>query len=167
MPAGSRASPVRLMPVLALLLAGPAFAQSPPPYLDDRSDPASLVRSYYNAIARQEYARAFSYLSAPPDYATFAAGYADTAGVSVELGTVTSEGAAGSTYATVPVAVRATSAGGGVSVFAGCYLTRQVQASIQDPPFRPIEITEGHLKQVKADGPLATAVPAECADPAG
>lgn len=153
-----------MLHALALLLASPALAQDLPAYLDDRSDPASLVRSYYNAIARQEYARAYGYLASPPDYRGFAAGYADTGAVEVELGPVTSEGAVGSIYATVPAAVRATSAAGEVTVFAGCYVTRQVQPSIQEPPFRPIQITEGHMARVEAAGTLAAAVPTDCAD---
>ena len=51
-----------------------------PAYVDDRSTAASLVRSYYNAINRQEYARAYTYFgdnNAPQSYASFAAGYAD------------------------------------------------------------------------------------------
>jgi len=153
-----------MLHALALLLAGPAFAQDLPPYLDDRSDPASLVRSYYNAIARQEYARAYGYLATPPEYPSFAAGYADTAAIEIELGPATTEGAAGSIYGTVPAAVRATSAAGAVTVFAGCYVTRQIQPAIQEPPFRPIEITQGHLARVEATGPLAAAVPTGCAE---
>ncbi|MFT3972040.1 MAG: hypothetical protein QM699_00760 [Amaricoccus sp.] len=151
-----------MLTALALLFAGPAFAQDLPPYLDDRSDPAALVRSYYNAVARHEYARAYGYLETPPDYPAFSAGYADTATVGIALGPVTTEGAAGSIYGTVPVAVRATSASGAVTTFAGCYTTRQVQPSIQEPPFRPIGITAGHLAPVGAAGPLADAVPASC-----
>ncbi|HVL20423.1 MAG TPA: hypothetical protein VM422_05485, partial [Amaricoccus sp.] len=70
----------------------------------------------------------------------------------------------GSIYGTVPAAVRATSAAGAVTVFAGCYVTRQIQPAIQEPPFRPIEITEGHLARVEATGPLAAAVPTGCAE---
>ena len=156
-----------MLRVLVLLLAGPALAQDLPRYLDDRSGPASLVRSYYNAIARQEVARAYDYLATPPDYPAFAAGYAETTGVEIELGAVTTEGAAGSIYATVPIAVRAGSAGGRVRVFAGCYVTRQVQPSLQEPPFRPIQITEGHLTLVDSAGPLAAAVPSDCPEPNG
>lgn len=153
-----------MLHVLALLLAGPAFAQQLPPYIDDRSDPASLVRSYYNAIARQEYARAYGYLDSPPEYPAFTKGYADTASVELALGPVTSEGAAGSIYGTVPAAVRATSTSGTVTTFAGCYTTRQVQPSIQEPPFRPIEITAGHMARAESAGALGDAVPKDCAD---
>ena len=61
---------------LAVAIAAPTFAAQPP-YMDDRSTAASLVRSYYNAINRQEYARAYTYFgdsNAPQSYASFAAG---------------------------------------------------------------------------------------------
>lgn len=153
-----------MLHLLAPLLAGVAHAQEIPRYLDDRSDPAALVRSYYNAVARHELARAYAYLAVPPDYGRFAQGYADTASIELELGPVASEGAAGSVYATVPAAVRATSAGGAVTVFAGCYTTRQVQPAIQEPPFRPIEIVSGRMATITPPRgtSLAAAVPGAC-----
>lgn len=157
-----------MLHLIALLLAGTAHAQEAPAYLDDRSDPAALVRSYYNAIARHEYARAYAYLATPPDYGHFAQGYADTATIELELGPVSSEGAAGSIYATVPAAVRATSSGGKATVFAGCYTTRQIQPAIQEPPFRPIEIASGRMAAVAAPPEtLAAAVPTECPSDGG
>ncbi len=76
----------------ALLLLAARLAE--PAYLDDRSDPAALIRSYYNAVARHEYARAWSYFGeAKPvaDYPSFTAGYADTESVELSLGPVTTE----------------------------------------------------------------------------
>ena len=122
---------------------GPRPRAGTPAYLDDRSDPAAILRSSYNAVARHEYARAWSYYGEPKPaagYPAFVAGYAATAAVELALGPVASEGAAGSTYATVPVALAATAPDGSVAVFAGCYTTRQLQPAIQDPPFRPLEI---------------------------
>src|SRR6185437_17036568 len=84
----------------------PAFAAEPA-YLDDRSTAAALVKSFYNAVDRHEYARAYTYFGAaggPQPYAQFAAGYADTVSVRVVTGTAQGEGAAGSTYFTLPVA---------------------------------------------------------------
>lgn len=152
-----------LSAVLLAIAPAAALAQEPPPYLDDRSDPAALVRSLYNAVSRGEYARAWSYWGdAKPvaDYDRFAAGYADTRSVAVALGAVATEGAAGSIYATVPVAIEATEADGTTRIFAGCIVTRQIQPAIQEPPFRPIEIDHARLAQ--AVGPLAAAIPADC-----
>jgi hypothetical protein len=145
---------------LAALLAAPALAE--PAYVDDRSDPAAILRSYYNAVNRREYARAWSYFGdekPAADYAAFVAGYADTAAVELALGPVTTEGAAGSIYGTVPVAIAATGPDGAPRVFAGCYTTRQIQPAIQEPPFRPLEILRGTLHA--AEAPLEAALP-EC-----
>src|SRR5690349_21692340 len=72
----------------ALMVATSTLAAQPA-YVDDRSTAASLVRSYYNAINRQEYARAYTYFgdnNAPQSYSSFAAGYADTVSVTVATG---------------------------------------------------------------------------------
>lgn len=150
-------SPMIRLALAALLLAPAALAE--PAYLDDRSDPAALIRSYYNAVARQEYARAWSYYAEPKPasgYDAFAAGYADTATVEVAIGEVASEGAAGSIYSTVPVAVTAAAADGATRGFAGCYTIVQVQPAVQEPPFRPLEITAAHLAPADAPTPPAT-----------
>ncbi len=152
----------RLSPFL-LLIAGPAFAGDQPAYLDDRSDPATIVRSYYNAVDRHEHARAWSYFGdrkPVADYAAFVAGYAETDTVDLLLGSVTTEGAAGSIYGTVPVAITATATDGSTRTFAGCYVTRQVQPAIQEPPFRPLQIESGTLHP--AEPPLAAALPDDC-----
>jgi hypothetical protein len=146
-----------------LLLLATAAAADEPVYRDDRSDPAAIVRSLYNAVARGEYARAWSYFGdgkPVADYAGFAAGYAGTTAVELVVGAVTTEGAAGSRYGTVPVAVAATTASG-TQVFAGCYTTRMLQPAIQEPPFRPLEIVSDRLHP--AHGALADALPA-CGD---
>ncbi|OBZ97274.1 hypothetical protein ADU59_05330 [Pararhizobium polonicum] len=135
-------------------------------YVDDRSDGAALIRSLYNAINRQEYARAYSYFGEekpPGDYRSFVEGYAKTVDVQVITGTVTTEGAAGSLYAPVPVAVKSTEKGGKEHVFAGCYITRIVNAAIQEPPFTPLHIESAELEEVK--GPLEKALPKVCHSP--
>lgn len=157
--------------VLALLCFGGAAqaiaedALMPPSYSDDRSDAGALVRSFYNAINRQEYVRAWSYFGAPPakDFETFAKGYDDTAHVDVFTGRVISEGAAGSTYSQVPVAIRATDAKGEAKVFAGCYTVRAINPQIQEPPFRALLIDKASLKP-KDETILATAAPEWCGD---
>lgn len=148
-------------------------APDPAPYLDDRSTGATTIRSLYNAINRQEYLRAFSYFSAAyhePEagtledaYHTFAEGYAHTVSVRLLVGDEVEEGAAGSAYFTVPVAIEATDDAGTVERFAGCYVLRLSQPAIQEvPPFRPLAIESGHLSAV--DGELDAALPDECPD---
>ena len=151
-------------PMLLLLLAStPAFAQATPDYRDDRTDAAAIVSSYYNAIARQEYARAWGYFGETRPVATFEAfvsGYADTTSIALKLGPVSAEGAAGSLYESVPVAFAATGHDGKVQVFAGCYTTRLLQPANQEPPFAPLHIEKASLHETTA--PLEAALPATC-----
>ncbi|HTO34501.1 MAG TPA: hypothetical protein VL202_25510 [Pararhizobium sp.] len=151
--------------LLAALFASalPAQAQDIP-YIDDRSDGAALVKSLYNAINRREFSRAYSYFSEPfDDYPSFVKGYAKTVDVEVITGKVTTEGAAGSIYAPVPVAIKSTEEGGKARVFAGCYITRIVNAAIQEPPFSPLHIESAELEEV--DGPLEKVLPKVCHSP--
>jgi hypothetical protein len=124
----------------------PTFAD--PAYLDDRSTAASLVRSFYNAVNSHQYARAYSYFgdnAAPEAYEDFAQGYADTQLVTVATGTAQSDGTAGSTYYTIPVAIDALSDGGGHKRFAGCYTTRLIDPDNEDPPVTPMFISAAKL----------------------
>lgn len=144
---------------VSLLLTQTAFAEVD--YLDDRSTAAELVRSLYNAINRHEYARAFDYFSNPPakGFENYQAGFADTDHVDVLLGEVSSEGAAGSTYYSVPTAIKSTDTKGNIKYFAGCYTVRAVNGSIQDPPFRPLLIDKGVLKAIQKNDFVSYGLP--------
>jgi hypothetical protein len=154
-------SPYALALALSLV-AGIAGAE--PAYLDDRSTPEAVIRSLYNAVNRHEVVRAYSYWEGSgevPDFAVFSAGYAETDHVELRLGTAQSDGAAGSIFTTVPVAIRSLDTGGKVAEFAGCYTLRQVEPGIQAvPPFQPIHIVSGKLRPVT--GGLQAAVPTGC-----
>lgn len=143
------------------LSAGISFAQEEP-YLDDRSSPQALVKSLYNAINRKEYARAYGYFSNPPapTLDEYARGYADTEGVTLVIGTPGVEGAAGSTFYSLPVAISAT--GANEQVFAGCYTLRLANPQIQGDPYKPLSIEKGALAPVS--GPIETALPTSCPD---
>lgn len=141
-------------------LGVPLVLAASPVYTDDRSTPAGVVQSFYNAINRAEYLRAWSYFksAAAPAYASFKSGYGDTLSVEVKLGKPRSEGAAGSVQTKLPVALLAHHADGSSSLFEGCYTLIQIDPSIQDaPPFRPIEITSAHL--TASSGSLGSATP--------
>ena len=146
------------------LLATPAPVLAEIRFVDDRSSPVAVLRSLYNAINLHETTRAYAYWNGStevPDFATFAKGYATTAHVELLLGVPVSDGAAGSIYFNVPAAIRATDAGGGVHEFAGCYVLRQIDPTLQAVrPFRPIFIVSGHLKPVT--GLLQAALPKGC-----
>lgn len=150
--------------LLAMLSAGAAVADEQP-YMDDRSDAAALVRSFYNAINRQEYARAWDYFgeSKPAkDFNSFSTGFEQTSEVEVQTGEAGTEGAAGSTYFNLPVAIRASNKDGSEALFAGCYTVRLSNPQIQEPPFTGLLIEKGALKP--AEGTLAEALPESCGD---
>jgi len=158
-----------LVATLALLTTPAAFADAD--YLDDRSTATSVIASFYNAIGRQELTRAWSYyrhdgLAAAEmqrQFEDFAKGYADTASVTVLTGEEVAEGAAGSVYYRLPVAIDAVSHAGTHTQFAGCYTLRLVQPANQvTPPFSPLHIEDGHLEPAK--GELGAILPLDCPD---
>lgn len=110
------------------LLAGPCDfppPDQPEPLYNDRKDPVRLLASYFNAVNRQEYQRAWEYWENPPSpsYEDFVQGYADTASVLLAVRPPTLiEGAAGSQYAAVPSLLIATHTDASVHAFVGCYV---------------------------------------------
>jgi Protein of unknown function (DUF1176) len=161
---------VRFIICLVLTWLGAAHVaaaeiMAPLDYSDDRSDAAALVRSFYNAVNRHEYARAWDYFANPPakDFSAFAKGYDDTVRVDIVTGRANSEGAAGATFTEVPVAIRATDKNGGTKTFAGCYTVKAVNAQIQEPPFRALLIDRAKLKPVDS-GSLSGSQPEWCGD---
>ena len=158
-----------LVATLALLSAPSAFADDA--YIDDRSTATSVISSFYNAIARQELTRAWSYYKhdelsdaeLKTQFDDFAQGYADTASVTVLTGEEVADGAAGSVYYKLPVAIDAVSASGTHTQFAGCYTLKLVQPANQIlPPFSPLHIEDGQLEP--AEGELAAILPLDCPD---
>ncbi|MFZ1681850.1 MAG: DUF1176 domain-containing protein [Rhizobiaceae bacterium] len=149
---------------LASTVVAPAGEPASPPFVDDRSDAAAVIRSLYSAVNRREYARAWSYFSTPPSksYEAFVNGYGATTHVDVVTGRPIAEGAAGSIYYLVPVAIRSTGPGEKENVFAGCYTVRQVNPQIQEPPFRPMAIEKGALKPVAFAHFLENEIPEDC-----
>lgn len=156
--------------LLSLTMSGQAAlaADNAPeaPYVDDRSSAEAVIRSLYSAINRHEFARAWGYYGdtkPAKDFDSFVKGYDGTDKVEVATGAISDEGAAGSIFYNVPVAIRATDKSGGEKVFAGCYTLRQVNAQAQAaPPFDPIHIEKGALKPSTAD--FEEALPPSCGD---
>jgi hypothetical protein len=136
--------------LLFLCLLGLNIARAEDGYLDNRSNADQLVRSLYNAINNHQYARAFDYFETPPtkDFATFEQGYETTSHVDVLTGQESDEGAAGSTYFNLPVAIRAKNKDGQFTYFAGCYVIRAVSAAAQEPPYRPYLIYSADLHAI-------------------
>jgi hypothetical protein len=131
------------------------------PYLDDRSTPAALINSYYNAINRHEYARAFSYYgegAAPANYDRWQRGYVDTFFVEVRFGEVTEEGAAGSVFYNAPVKLDVETTEGQHRYFLGCYVVQLANPAIQGVPFVPMHIEDASLRRSTS----RTLPPASC-----
>lgn len=151
--------------LIALLGAATPLHAQTSDYLDDRSTADALVRSLYNAIGRKEYARAWDYFGEQKparDFESFVRGYENTASVAVETGPAGAEGAAGSIFYQVPVAVRATAPDGAQTTFAGCYTARLTQPANQEPPFRPMHLEKGTLSP--AEGEPGDVLPPSCGD---
>lgn len=141
-------------------------SQNVPDYVDDRSTPESLIKSFYNAINRKEYARAFGYYAADAmatPFDTFSAGFEMTETVKIELGKATTEGAAGSTYWSLPLAIQSVLSDAKEEVFSGCYTIRLANPAIQGVPFVPMSIMQGTL--TPSGLPLEKSVPEACEAP--
>lgn len=115
----------------------------------------SAVRDYYAAINARDYDRAYRAWgdggrASGQTAQQFAAGFAATAGVSVELGGPGPvEGAAGSRYVQVPVAVEARQADGSVRRFAGSYTLRMSVVDGATPEQRSWRIASADLREVR------------------
>lgn len=79
------------------------------------------------------------------------------------VGQARSEGAAGSTFFEIPVAIAATSKKGDQKIFAGCYTLRLVNGAVQDPPNAPLRISKAGLKPSQ-EYSAQSAVPEKCGD---
>ncbi|MGU3576720.1 hypothetical protein ACLBWZ_14380 [Brucellaceae bacterium C25G] len=138
-----------------------------PYYLDNRSTPETLIASYYNAINRKEYVRAYSYYSEEgrdPNYDVYAEGYINTKSVKVKTRQTEPDPGAGQIYWSVPLAIEAEDNDGKKTVFTGCYTLRMTNPAMQDvPPFKPLEIMTGSLTPSPLD--LEKSVPESCEAP--
>ncbi len=138
-------------------------------YLDDRSTPAALMLSYFNAINRHEYLRAYSYYTNFTEIGSleqFTDGYSDTQSVSVVIGDIYNEGAAGSIYSTVPVIINTASNTGTVQKYSACYVLRLPQpGNFGEPPITPRHIERSTAQSVPLATPDAEVLAAACPEP--
>jgi hypothetical protein len=113
-----------------------------PPFYENRLEPIPTLKSYYNAINRKEYDRAYSYFEGSPNppatlvgpFAQFAAGYANTVRVDLAAGQPTTDAGAGNLYSTIPVVLTAFQKDGSRQVFAGCYGLHRHNVGISGDP---------------------------------
>ena len=121
-------------------------------YVDDRSAGESVIRSYYNAVNRKEYTRAYAYwesgASQLPAFTPFQAGYANTKSVTLLTKPGTIGAGAGQTYYTVPAVITASNSDGTTTIFAGCYTLHLGSPNAQaTPPFQPVAIQSARVAQ--------------------
>jgi hypothetical protein len=128
--------------VLTFIMNGshptPAAAQTITPF-DLRDHPIYLIASYYNAIALQDYERAYSYwIGHAPGGATyqqFVQGFADVQTVRALARLPVAGGvAAGTAHAEVPVVVLTTLKSGDSQIFAGCIHAVHYNVPVGDSP---------------------------------
>jgi len=139
-------------------------------YLDDRSTPTGLIESYFNAINRKEYLRAYSYWRTPAaslgQFEKFAAGYSQTASVKVRLGQISEGIAAGQIYYSVPVLIKALTITGERQRFIACYVLQLSQPAAQGvPPFIPLGIEHGKARVVETPGHTRALLASACGGP--
>jgi hypothetical protein len=112
------------------------------PFYEDRTDPVNALLSYYNAINRKEYERAYGYLqgapnpspSLAPPYDQWVQGYASTKSVIVAAGKVVEDAGAGNIYAAFPVVLFATQSDDSLQLFTGCYTMHRANVGISENP---------------------------------
>jgi hypothetical protein len=122
-------------------------------FLDNRSGPIETVSSFLNALNLKQYVRAYYYFQNPSTfpgpYDPYAAGYSNTDVITATFGTFQSEGAAGSLYYKVPLAMKVLTTSSTIQTFVGCYTLRLAQPAVQaTPPFQPMGIISGKFTQV-------------------
>jgi hypothetical protein len=142
-------------------------------YIDDRSTPSQVLVSYYNAINRQEYSRAYGYYTNPSStlgsFAAFQSGYADTVSVDLVFGQITSDSGMSQTYFTVPVILKAATRNGAHTNYAACYIVHQSSPGVfSGPGFQPMSIDRGQAKTLGAGAQDSAALATACSGlPAG
>ncbi|MEZ4670989.1 MAG: hypothetical protein R3E39_24055 [Anaerolineae bacterium] len=160
--------------LLSFLFALPAAAQPPTPLIpqqtllvyDQRTEPTALLASYYNAISRGDYARAYHYWEQAPAEQTelqFANGFADTFGarVLVEL-PIFADAGAGNLYASVPTLVIALRTDLTQQFYQGCFVLHKTNVPVGNAaePDPNWYLQRATLRQVAA--PDFTSLAASC-----
>jgi hypothetical protein len=102
----------------------------------------AVLRAYYDAIAARDFQRAYQQwdgagAASGKSFVEFAAGFANTASVDAALGAPGPiEGAAGSRYVEIPVAIAATTRDGASQRFHGSYVLRRAEVDGATPEQR-------------------------------
>lgn len=148
-------------------------SHSEPRYFDDRSTPEDVLTSFYNAIERKEYARAYSYwgrtsgvdASVPP-FTDFVQSYQNIVTVDLKTWRGTSNPGAGQINDTLGAVLVEHLTDGTTPTFAGCYYLRMSRPEMQVmPPFIPFNIDSSKMQQVVNDAHPEDQVSTICGEP--
>ncbi len=136
-------------------------------YVDDRSTPSQVVVSFYNAVNRKEYSRAYGYYTNPTTtlgaFANFSNGYANTISVDLVFGSITGDTSMSQTYFTVPVVLKAATSNGAHTNYAACYIVHQANPSVfGGPNFQPMSIDKGSATTLAAGAVDSAALATAC-----
>jgi hypothetical protein len=136
-------------------------------FIDNRSGPIETVSSFLNALNLKQYVRAYSYYQNPTvfpgPFGPYADGYAKTDGIKVTFGTVQDEGAAGSLYYKVSLALEVLSISKTTQTFVGCYTLHLSEPALQAiPPFEPMGIIAGKFNLVTNGTNINDLLPTAC-----
>jgi hypothetical protein len=153
--------PARLL--LALAFTGLLGCSTPPSpsgtsqRLDDPGPEGAVavIRAYYEAIVREDYARAYRLwgdggAASRQTFEEFRGGFAETASVQVETGKPGRiEGAAGSRYIEIPVSIAAVKRDGSKQRFQGTYVLRRSEVDGATPEQRTWRLYSARIRAVR------------------
>ena len=142
-------------------------------YLDDRSTPSQVIVSFYNAINRHEYLRAYNYWATPDtslgSFNAWASGYSDTASVDLVFGQITGDPGMSQVYYTIPVVLKVTKTNNAHTNYAACYVVHEASPDVYGaPPISPMGIARGSAQPSNINASDASVLATACSGyPAG
>ncbi len=162
-------SPTATAPAVSTATTIPVSVPASTNYIDDRSTPSQVIVSFYNAINRQEYTRAYGYWSNPSTslggFTSFENGYHNTISVDLVFGLLTGDAGMSQVYYSVPVILKVSEKNNLHSNYAACYVVHQSSPGVFGaPPFQPMSIDRGSAKISAAGTSDAAALATACND---
>jgi hypothetical protein len=150
--------------VLLGLLGNENYAapQDQPGWFENRDTSVDLIASFYNAINRQEYQRAYSYWrEAPSSYENFVEGYNDTSNVRVIVQPPEAiDAGAGNLFQSVTTLLLAQQLDGSYKKFVGCYNTHKNNTE----PDTKWELQSANIVEVPIDTTIWDGLAQACAN---
>jgi hypothetical protein len=145
--------------------APPDDAVSAEYYIDNRSNTAALLRSFFNAINRREYARAYGYYEPDAEVSSFEDFQESAAGAVIASfvhGAASDDAGAGQLYYRLPAAYVVERPDGSMSTLVGCFTLHLSQPAIQGVPYQPLGLREGDVSEAGAGADIVTLLAEAC-----